>query len=195
MSLTTRSLAPSLAALALVLLSACGSDGSDDGDDGDDDTIPGGDVAAAAEKALANDQPGLAEGSFECPEVEAEEGATVTCTRTAYPEGGLYVTLTGEVEVTKTDGSDFSIHLQMADQAESFGTTGDHLEEELTPQVEARLGAAPSEVDCPDLPGEVGAKVTCEVTVDDEDTPIEVTVDQIDETNLSMNYTFAEAGS
>lgn len=188
MSLAVRSLAPTLAALALVL-TACGSDGSDD----DKGKLSGADVAAKAEEALNQDQANLAEGEFECPDMDAEEGATATCTRTAHPEGGVYAVLDGEVEITEVDGDDFGLDLQMEDQVKEFGSTGDHLEEGLSPQIESRFGSAPTEISCPDLPGEVGAEVTCDYTVEGEEKQATVTVDEADPATLSMNYTFADA--
>ncbi|WP_067432480.1 DUF4333 domain-containing protein [Nocardioides jensenii] len=197
-----------LAIASLIALTGCNS-GSDDGDKDDkdetssasptesetsDDMIPGDQVAAKAETALAGEVEKLAEGSFECPDLEREVGATATCTRSSEAEG-YYLTIDGQVDVTDLRDDDFALHVQMDTTPQTFGTTGESIEADLSNQAQTKFGAAPSAIDCPDLEGVDGSTITCDLTVNDEEKKIEVTATEVDLAAFTMSYTFAEVTS
>ncbi|KQY57187.1 DUF4333 domain-containing protein [Nocardioides sp. Root140] len=188
----TMTLTTTLAAIAVVALAGCSDDGGGNGGGGDDkDVIAGKDVAAKAETALESEVDNLAEGGFECPDVDREKGATATCTRTS-EASGYYLVVDGQVEVSEVSGDDFGLDVQMEDAAKEFGQTAESIEADLSTQAESKFGEAPQSLECPDLPGEEGATITCSLTVAGEDKSLEVTATEVDLTNYTMSYTFAE---
>lgn len=188
-----------VAAASLVALAGCSvdggfkssSEGSEKGSETRSEQIPGDAVAAKAEVALNAEVDTLAEGGFECPDIDRETGATGTCLRSS-EAGGYYLTIEGAIEITDVEGDDFGLHVTMDDVPQTFGTTGEAIAKDLSTQAETRLGEAPSQIECPDLEGEDGTTITCAMTVKGDEKQIEVTATEVDVPNFTMSYTFRE---
>lgn len=65
---------------------------------------------------------------------------------------------------------------------------------QISEQLAAQVGQAPDSVTCPgDLPAEVGATMTCELTAGKDQLPVMVTVTSVDGTNVAFDIEVGEA--
>lgn len=62
------------------------------------------------------------------------------------------------------------------------------VQNQISEQLAAQVGQAPDSVTCPgDLPAEVGATMTCELTAGTDELPVMVTVTAVDGTNVNFD--------
>ena len=69
----------------------------------------------------------------------------------------------------------------------------DELEKELTSQLEATVGKAPDDVDCPgDLEGKEGTEMRCTLTAGGDELGMTVTVTGVDGKNVDFDFAVDE---
>lgn len=140
------------------LLTGCG------GDTPLPDRLAGRAVAAMAERQLEAQNPRMATGRLECPDLDLRVGATVRCLRTAELSGGRVVVVAGTVRVTSVRAGG-RLHVAMDEHAREFGLTGARVAAGVREQYAARHRVTPGRVECPYLRGVVGTVVGCRVEV------------------------------
>jgi hypothetical protein len=70
------------------------------------------------------------------------------------------------------------------------------LEKQLADALEKDVGQRPDAIDCPkDLEGEVGAEVRCTLTAGADELGVEVTVTDVDGSDIEFDYAVDEASS
>lgn len=140
------------------LLSGCG------GDPPLPERLGGKAVATLAERELEAENPRLATGHLECPDLDLRPGATVRCLRTTELSGGRVVKVAGTVRVTSVRAGG-RLHVAMDEHAQEFGLTGAQVAAGVRERYAGRRHVTPGAVDCPYLRGVVGTVVTCRLEV------------------------------
>jgi hypothetical protein len=147
------------------------------------DDIPGSRVGAMAERELEAENPRMAPGTVDCPDLDLRVGASVRCERTARLSGGRVVRIRGTVAVTSL-ASGGRLHVAMDDRAAAFGLAGDEIAGALR-----RTHQKARAVECPYLSGAVGATVICWLRLDDGWHRIDVVVTAVDPGDYRTVYT------
>jgi hypothetical protein len=151
------------------------------------DEIDGDKVATMAERELEAQNPRLAPGTLDCPDLDFEAHASVRCMRTTELGQGRVVKVVGTVTVTSlTSGG--RLHVAMDDEAQEFGLAGDYLAADVRRQYVQRGGAEPSRVDCPYLRGKVGTVVTCRLEAGGARHDVDVVVTAVDPAGYRTSY-------
>jgi hypothetical protein len=163
------------------LLTGCG------GDPSLPDRLAGKAVAAMAERELEAENPRLATGHLECPDLDLRVGATVRCLRTTELSGGRVVRIEGTVRVTSV-AKGGRLHVAMDDSAREFGLTGERVAAGVREQYARQHQVVPAAVECPYLPGVVGTVVTCRLDVGDRRRLVDVAVTSVDPDGYATRY-------
>jgi hypothetical protein len=72
--------------------------------------------------------------------------------------------------------------------------SADEVEQQVSDQLAAQVGTAPDSVSCPeDLPAEVGATMTCDLTAGGQSLPVTVTVTSVDGSTVNFDIEVAES--
>lgn len=118
-----------------------------------------------------------------CPEdLPAEEGAELTCELTD-GEKAYDVAVT----VTSVDGSEVQFDILLSVPAADVA-------EQVSAELEKQVGQAPDDVTCPeDLPAEVGAEVTCELTDGENVYDVNVKMTSVDGSDVLFDIEVADA--
>lgn len=173
------------AALMVAALSGCGGSVTV----GAPDKIAGKEVAAKANKALEEQNPQIAHGTMKCPSMKFKINETTRCMRSATLADGRKVKVGVTVTIDRVkSGGHFKI--QADSKPAEFGVDGAFIAKDLTQQYTKQFGQAPTKVDCPDLPGRVGATVKCAITSGGDTGSVEVTATRVNEAQLDTDYTF-----
>jgi hypothetical protein len=183
MPVVVRTACALLLAVPGMLVSGCGRDVPDV------EEIAGAQVGAMAERELEAENPRLAPGSLDCPDLDLEVGASVRCERTATLSSGRLVKMLGTVRVTSLS-SGGRLHVALDDPATEFGVTGEQVASVLRQQYQRLFHHRPGAVSCPYLLGEVGVHATCTVQVGDRRHAVDAVVSDVDATDYDVRYTF-----
>ncbi len=72
--------------------------------------------------------------------------------------------------------------------------SSDDVAQQISDQLAAQVGTAPDSVTCPsDLPAEVGATITCELTADGQTLPVTATVTTVDGSTVNFDIQVADS--
>ena len=175
----TRALGPCL--LVLLATAGCGRDVALP------DQLDGTTVGALAERELEAQNPGMATGELDCPDLRFEVGSSVRCRRTTHLSGGRVVKVRGTVEVTSL-ASGGRLHVAMDEDAEEFGLSGEYLSMQVRRRYVARFATTPIRLECPYLRGQVGVQVICGVRVPGGRHDVDVTVTAVDADSYGTTY-------
>lgn len=155
----SRALLTALGTVALLTLAGCGGTPVVDRADLEDDVA-----------ATLAEQSDTSPGDVSCPDdLTGEVGETVRCA-VAGDTGDVPV----EVRVTEVDGSDVSYDIAPT-LLEST------VEQEVSDQLEAQVGTAPDEIDCPDdLVGRVEEEMRCVLRAGEDELGVTLTVTEVE---------------
>lgn len=122
-----------------------------------------------------------------CEDVDAEEGATGSCTVT-YGEEEYEV----DVEVTEVDGSDSRFRMTPVEEIPGYATA-DSIADLVNSRLTELAGFAPDDLTCPyDVPGVVGTTTVCTLTDDGVELDVDVEVTAVEGQSLSLDIEVAE---
>lgn len=150
-------------------------------------TLDAAGVGRMAERELVAENPRMAPGEMSCPALDLEVGESVRCVRTTELSGGRVVEVHGTVEVTSVEAGG-RLHVAMDADAARFGRSGDAVATEVRRRYAERWATDPEDVECPYLPGEVGARVTCTCRVGDAGKEVDVVVTKVVEETFDTTY-------
>lgn len=172
-----------IAAVLLVatFLTGCG------GDPPLPDRLAGKAVAAMAERELEGENPRLATGHLDCPDLDLRVGATVRCLRTTELSGGRVVKVDGTVRVTSVRAGG-RLHVAMDARAREFGLTGERVAAGVREQYAARHHVTPERAECPYLRGVVGTVVTCRIEVSGTPRLVDAAVTTVDPAGYATRF-------
>lgn len=148
-------------------------------------TVDSEDVTDQVATAI-EDSAGAPPDATDCPDpLDAEEGATTTCTVTV--DDTDYDV---PVEVTGVDGGTADFDITVPEELRVPRVAADDLADQIASGVADQVGEEPEGVTCPeDLRGEVGTTLTCVLTAPDGtelDTEVEVTSVEGAQVNFSF---------
>lgn len=157
--LAPRVLATTATAVALLALAGCGGTPVVDRADLEDDVA-----------STLGEQSGTPPTDVRCPDdLTGEVGESVRCEVTG-DSGDVPV----EVRVTEVDGTDVSYQIAPTLLEAS-------VEQEVSDQLEAQVGTAPDEIDCPDdLVGREGEEMRCVLRAGEDELGVTVTVTEVE---------------
>ena len=147
------------------------------------DRLDGQQVGAMAERELEAENPSLASGTLDCPDLDLRAGASVRCLRTAELDEGRVVKVAGTVEVTSLR-SGGRLHVTMDEDAEEFGVSAEHLADDVA----RRLHVAQRQVACAYLRARVGQRVVCRVDGGGPHHEVDVVVTSVDPRDYRTTY-------
>lgn len=178
-----------MAALMVVTVCGCSVHAGSDDESTNPPTVSGEKVAEMTDARLMETQVGLLPGTVDCPDLDVEVGASVTCLRTI-ETGGVYWTIDVTVEVTEVDreDEDFSFHIQVADSLNAYRIRGEWLERRAAREVTTLYGARPTAVDCRDLPRVQGEQRTCSLTVQGERKRMRIRVTELYSNAFTLRF-------
>lgn len=182
--------------LLAVAVAGCGAQGDRDGDgavgggSARPRTLAGATIAERANTQLEQENPELAHGQLDCPDVKYEVGATARCMRTVVLDDGRLVRIGATVAIDKVTGSGhFTIRVD--DRPTEFGVTGRSVLDDLAKQYAAKYGGKRPTGSCPPyLAGKAGTTMTCRLHTRDGKLRIRVKVSRVDPENYTTEYLF-----
>lgn len=164
------------------LVAGCG-----DGDPPLPERLAGRAVGTMAERQLETENPRMARGTTDCPDLALRVGATVRCLRTTELTGGRVVKVAGTVKVTSVAAGG-RLHVAMDEEAAEFGLTGEQVAAGAREQYAARHHVTPGTVECPYLRGVVGTVITCRLEVSGRARLLDVAVASVDPATYTTRF-------